>query len=316
MLATRSASEAQPTGRVYRIGILSHSFATSELVGPRPQSPYAGALLDGMRELGYEYGKHFVTEARGGEGRPERWASTVAELLNVQIDVVVASGLMLPPLKEARPRVPVVMAAADDPVANGLVASLGQPGGQFTGLSHQMVETTAKRLELLKELVPGAASVAVLSASTAITRAAIESAARERGWKLLFLETRGPDDLDKVFKDATDLRAGAFLVAAGGFLFRHARRVVELVAKSRLAAMYPHRLYTEVGGLMSYNDDLVAIWRRAATYVDKILKGAKPADLPIEQPTKFELVVNVKTARTLGLTIPPSLLLRADQVIE
>ena len=293
MLATRSASEAQPTGRVYRIGILSHSFATSELVGPRPQSPYAGALLDGMRELGYEYGKHFVTEARGGEGRPERWASTVAELLNVQIDVVVASGLMLPPLKEARPRVPVVMAAADDPVASGLVASLGQPGGQFTGLSHQMVETTAKRLELLKELVPGAASVAVLSAST-----------------------RGPDDLDKVFKDATDLRAGAFLVAAGGFLFRHARRVVELVAKSRLAAMYPHRRYTEVGGLMSYNDDLVAIWRRAATYVDKILKGAKPADLPIEQPTKFELVVNVKTARTLGLTIPPSLLLRADQVIE
>jgi putative ABC transport system substrate-binding protein len=269
-----------------------------------------------MRDLGYEYGKHFVTEARGGEGRPERWANVVGELLDVQIDVIVASGLMLQPLKEARPSVPVVMAAADDPVGTGLVVSLAQPGGQFTGLSHQMVETTAKRLELLKELVPGAAPVAVLSASTGVTKPVIDAAARERGWKLLFLEIRGQDELERILKAATDLRVGAFLVAAGGFLFRHAQRVVELVARTRLAAMYPHRLYPEVGGLMSYNDDLVAIWRRAATYVDKILKGTKPADIPVEQPTKFELVINLKTAKALGLTIPPSLLARADQVIE
>jgi putative ABC transport system substrate-binding protein len=315
-LAAPLAAEAQQRNRPYRIGILSHSFATSELVGPHPQSPYAAALLQGMRELGYEYGKHFVTEARGGAGRPEQWATAVTELLDLQIDVIVASGLMLQPLKEARPVVPVVMAAADDPVAAGLVVSLAQPGGQFTGLSHQMVETTAKRLELLKELVPGAGRVAVLAASTALTKASIDTAARERGWSLLFLEIRGPDDVERVLKAAQDLRAEAYLVAAGGFLFRHARRVAELIARTRLPAMYPHRIYTEAGGLMSYNDDLLAIWRRAATFVDKILKGAKPTELPIEQPTKFELVINLKAAKALGLTIPPSLLARADQVIE
>jgi putative ABC transport system substrate-binding protein len=144
----------------------------------------------------------------------------------------------------------------------------------------------------------------------------VEAAARERGWKLLSLQVRGPDDLEKAFKTANDLRAGAFLVAAGGLLFRHARRVVELVARSRLPAMYPFRLYTDVGGLISYSNDLVEVWRRAATFVDKILKGAKPGDLPVEQPTKFELIINLKTAKALGLTVPPSLLARADELIQ
>ena len=178
-----------------------------------------------------------------------------------------------------------------------------------------MVDTTGKRLELIKELVPGPAPVAVLREPTALTWPVIEAAARGRGWKLLSLEIRGPDDLEGVFKAATDHHVGSVLVIAGGLLFRHARRVVELVARSKLPALYPHRLYTEVGGLISYNNDLVDIWRRAALFVDKILKGAKPGELPIEQPTKFELVINLKTASALGITVPPSLLLRADQVI-
>jgi putative ABC transport system substrate-binding protein len=256
-----------------------------------------------------------VTEPRGGEGRPERWAGLAAELVGVQVDVIVASGLMLRPIKAASPTIPIVMAASDDPVAEGLVRSLGHPGGNFTGLSHQ-VDTSGKRLELLKELAPGAAAVAVLREPTSLTWPAIEAAGRERGWKLLPLEIRGPDDLERAVKAATDARAGAFLVAAGGFLFRHARRVVELVASSRLPAIYPHRLYTEVGGLISFSDDLVEVWRRAAVFVDKILKGAKPGDLPVEQPTKFELVINLKTAKALGLTIPPAVLARADEVIQ
>jgi putative ABC transport system substrate-binding protein len=316
VLAAPRGILAQPASKVYRIGILSHSFATSDLVGPQPRSPYAGALLRGLRELGYVYGAHFVTEPRGGEGRPERWAGLVTELLGLQVDVIVASGLMLRPLKDAGPTVPIVMAASDDPVAAGLVASLAHPGGTFTGLSHQMVETTAKRLELLKELVPGAAPVAVLREPTGLTWPVVEAAARERGWKLLSLEIRGPDDLEMAFKAATDQRASAFLVAAGGLLFRHARRVVELVARSRLPAMYPLRLYTEVGGLISFSNDLVEVWRRASIFVDRILKGAKPGDLPVEQPTKFELVINLKTAKTLGLKIPQSLLVRADHIIE
>ena len=305
---------AQPPRSVPRIGILSHSFATSDLAGPEPRSQYARALLHGLRDLGYVYGTHFVTEPRGGEGRPERWPGLAAEMLRLQVDVVVASGLMLAPLKAARPTVPIVMAASDDPVGAGLVRSLRHPGGKFTGLSHQMVDTTGKRLEVLKELIPGPAPVAVLREPTALSWPVIEAAARERGWKLLSLEIRGPDDLEKVLKTAT--HAGGIVVAAGGLLFPHARRVVELIAQSRLPAIYPHRLYTEVGGLMSFSNDLTEVWRRAAVFVDKILKGAKPEDLPIEQPTKFELVINLKTAKALGLTIPPSLLLRADQVIE
>jgi putative ABC transport system substrate-binding protein len=316
ILAGPHSIPAQRAGKIHRIGILSHSFSTSDLAGPRPRSPYADALLHGLRELGYVYGTHFVTEPRGGEGRPERWAGLAADLVGLQVDVIVASGLMLRPLKQTSPTIPIVMAASNDPVAEGLVRSLGHPGGNFTGLSHQTTDTTGKRLELLKELVPGAAPVAVLREPTDFTWPVVEAAARERGWKLLSLEIRGPDDLESVFRAATDARAGAFLVAAGGFLFRHARRVVELVARSRLPAMYPHRLYTEVGGLISYSNDLVEVWRSAAIYVDKILKGAKPGDLPIEQPTKFELIINLKTAKALGLTIPPSLLLRADRVIE
>jgi putative ABC transport system substrate-binding protein len=209
------------------------------------------------------------------------------------------------------------MGGAGDPVGQGLVRSLGHPGGNFTGLSTQGVETTGKRLELLKELVPAAALVAVLwNRASLLFWQAAEAAARERGWKLLSLEIRDAGEIEGAFKAATNARAGALLVFAGGLFDRQARRIAELAAKSRLPAMYSLGFYVEAGGLISYSADLIDIWRRAAVFVDKILKGAKPADLPVEQPTKFELVINLKTAKALGLTLPPSLLLRANEIIQ
>ena len=315
-LAVPRAARPQPARKLARIGILSIGM-TSDIVGPQPRSPFTSALLRGLRELGYVYGEHFVTEPRGGESSPERFPGLAAELVRLRVDVIVASGPTLPALKQATSTIPVVMAASEDPVGQGLVQSLGHPGGNFTGLSTQSVELTGKRLELLKELVPSAAPVAVLwdRPSLPFWQAA-EAAARERGWKLLSLEIPDTGEIEGAFKAATDARAGALLVSAGGRLDRHARRVAELAARSRLPAMYGLRFYVEAGGLISYGADLNAIWRRAAVFVDKILKGAKPADLPVEQPTKFELVVNRRAAKAIGLTIPPLILLRADQVIE
>jgi putative ABC transport system substrate-binding protein len=316
-LAVPRVTRAQPARKVYRIGILSPTSMTSDMVGPQPQAPLVNELLRGLRELGYVYGEHFVTEPRGGEGKPERFPGLAAELVRLQVSVIVAGGPMLPALKQATSTIPVVMGGAGDPVGQGLVRSLGHPGGNFTGLSLQSLELTGKRLELLKELVPGAALVAVLwyRANLPSWQAA-ESAARERGWKLLSLEIRDAGEIEGAFKAATGARAGALLVFAGGLFDRHARRIAELAAKNRLPAMYTLRFYVEAGGLISYSADLIEIWRRAAVFVDKILKGAKPADLPIEQPTKFELVINLKTAKALGLTIPPSLLLRADEILQ
>ena len=316
-LAVPHLAPAQPARKVYRIGILGSLSATSDMVGPQPRSPFVNELLRGLRELGYVYGQHFVTEPRGTEGKPERYPTLVAELVRLQVDVIVAPGPALPVLKQATATIPIVMAAALDPVAEGLVQSLGHPGGNFTGLSLQSVETTGKRLELLKELVPTAALVAVLWDRTALLQwQAAEAAARERGWKLLSLEIRDAGEIERTFRAATDARAGALLVFASGVLSPHARRVAELAARSRLPSMYGVRPFVDAGGLISYSADLIEIWRRAAVFVDKILKGAKPADLPVEQPTKFELVVNMRAAKALGLTIPPSILLRADQVIE
>jgi putative ABC transport system substrate-binding protein len=270
-----------------------------------------------MGELGYVYGQHFVTESRGIEGKPERSPILAAELVRLQLDVIVASGPTLPALKQATSTIPIVMAAASDPVGSGYVQSLGHPGGNITGLSLQATETTGKRLELLKEIVPGAAPVAVIwnKSGVADWRAA-EAAARDRAWKLLSLEIRDADELEGALRAAIEARAGAVLVFAASVLFPNARRVAELAAKSRLPAMYDLRPYVEAGGLFSYGPDIIDIWRCSAVYVDKILRGAKPADLPVEQSTKFELMINLKTAKTLGITIPQSLLLRADEVIQ
>ena len=318
-LGTLSApriAPAQPTRKVYRIGILGSALA-SEGAGPNPRSPSAGALLSGLRELGYAYGEHFVTEFRGSAGRPERLPRLAAELVHLHVDVIVAAGFAMPALKQATSTIPLVMAAASDPVASGFVRSLGQPGGNVTGLSLQSMETSGKRLELLKELVPGAVMVAVLWDRPSLPYwLAAEAVARERGWTLLSLEIQEAGEIERAFKAATDARAGALLVSAAGILFPNAQRLAEVAAKSRLPTMYELRPYVEAGGLISYGADILDIWRRAAVFVDKILKGAKPADLPVEQPTKFELVVNLKTAKTLGLTIPPAVLARADEVIQ
>ena len=315
-LAVPRAARAQPAGKVYRIGILGSLTPTSDMIGPQPRGPFINALLRGLRELGYVYGEHFVTETRVAE-RPERLPGLAAELVRLQVDVIVAGGPSLPALKQATSTIPVVMAGAGDPVSQGFVQSLARPGGNFTGLSLQSVETTGKRLELLKELVPGAAPVAVFWARFSLPSwQAAEAAARERGWKLVSFEIRDAGEIEGAFKAATGARVGALLVFGSAVFDPHARRIAELAAKSRLPAMYALRFYVDAGGLISYSADLIEIFRRAAAYVDKILKGAKPADLPVEQPTKFELVINMQTAKALGLTIPQTLLLRADQVIE
>jgi len=237
--------------------------------------------------------------------------------VRLHVDVVVAAGPTLPALRQATATIPIVMAAAADPVRDGLVQSLSHPGGNFTGLSLGGRELGPKQLELLKELVPTAKLVAVLWEPMSITGwQEIEAAARGRDWRLLSLEVRSADEIERAIRRAIDARAGALFVSSGGLLTAQARRVAELAAKNRLPAMYPLRLHVDVGGLISYGTNIVAVWWHAAAFVNKILNGAKPADLPVEQPTKFELVINLKTAKALGLTIPPSLLARADEIIQ
>jgi len=230
-VALPRTAPAQPARKVYRIGILSHSGIASNMVGSQPQALNVKALLRGLRELDYVYGQSFVTEARGGEGKLESVPGLAAELVRLHVDVIVSSGHGLAALKQATSTIPIVMAASGDPVGEGFAQSLGRPGGNFTGLSEQSLETVGKRLELLKELVPGAAPVAVLGHRANRRHwAAAEAAAREREWKLLSLEVEDVGGIEAALKAATTARAGSLLVIAGGVLFRHARRVAELVA--------------------------------------------------------------------------------------
>jgi putative ABC transport system substrate-binding protein len=308
---SRTAS-SQSHRRFYRIGLAGISKA-SDLAGPEPRNPYTRAFLRGLRELGYVYGVDFVTEPRGTEGKPERYPLVAAELVKMQVDVIVAPGPALPALRQATSTIPIVMAAASaDPVTQGLVNSLGRPGGNITGLSLQTAEMTGKRLELLLELVQGVGQIGVLwdkGASPAWQAA--NATARARGWKLLSLQLRDADDIESAFRAATTARCASLLILTGEIAFPHRQRITQLAAKSRLPAMYDLRPYVEAGGLISYSADLIEVWRRAAGFVDKILKGAKPGDLPIEQPTSFELAINSRAAKALGLTIPQSLLVQA-----
>jgi putative ABC transport system substrate-binding protein len=309
---------AQPARTVYRVGILSSRDRTSEMTGPQPRSRIASALLLGLRELGYVYGEHFVTEPRGSDGGPERFPNLATELVRLQVDVIVAAGPTLPALKRATSTIPIVTTGAGDPVGQGYAQSLRRPGGNITGLSIQFTETNPKRLELLNELVPGAAALAVLwdPRFGVLAWEAAQAAARERGWKLLSLEARDAGDFERAFKAATGTHARGLLVSAGGLFDPHARRIAALAVKNRLPAMYGFRSYVEAGGLISYGADPFENVRRAAVYVDKILKGAKPAELPFEQPTKFELVINLKAASSIGLAIPQPLLSRADEIMQ
>jgi len=315
-LASRPA-RSQPLRKPYRIGVVVGQLAAAEVRGPQTRSPAVNALLRGLRELGYVYGEHFVTEVRSSEGKSERFPSLAAELVALPVDVIVALGPALPALKQATSTIPIVMTGSGDPVAQGFVQTLARPGGNITGLTLQSVDTVGKRLELLGELVRPVGPIAVLwDRYNLLLWQAAQTAARARGWKLLSLEVQDAGEIDAAFAAAHAARAGSLLVFNSGVFDRQAARVAALAAKGRLPAMYGLRFYVEAGGLMSYGPDLVENWRRAASFVDKILKGAKPADLPVEQPTKFELLINLPAAKALGLSVPQSLLVRADEVIR
>jgi putative ABC transport system substrate-binding protein len=306
---------AQTPRKVHRIGVLGIA-ATADMTGPGPRGRSLAAFMGGMRELGYLEGVHFSVEARGSDSRPERYPALAAELASLPLDAIVGAGPALVALKEATSSIPIVMAASLDPVGLGLVQSLRRPGGNITGLSLQSLETVGKRLELLKEVAPGPAPVAILwNGDNGLNLRAAHAAAGARGWKLQSVEVRGADDVERSFKAATAAGAGSAAVFGAGVLFPQARRVAEVAARYRLPAIYELRNFVDVGGLMSYGADINEVWRRAATFVHKILKGARPADLPSEQPTEFELIVNTKAATGLGLRIPHALLLRADEVI-
>src|SRR5215469_3389677 len=309
ILAEPHAAEAQQASKVYRIGVLGLGQVTSEMTGPQPQSRSVKALLDGLRERGYVYGIQFVTEPRGAEGKPDRFPSLIDELLRSRVDVIVSLAAALPALKSATSTVPIVMIAGWDVVGGGFVQSLSRPGGNITGLSDQGQDLMGKRLELLKQVTPTTSPVGVVwdHGRGLYAWQLAEAVARERSWKLISLEIRDGDDVERVFKTAATAGVHSVLVRSEFLLGPHmVDQTAKLAIKYRLASMYQYRLYVEAGGLMSYATDLLDFWRRSAVFVDKILKGTKPGDIPIEQPTKFELVINQKTAKALRLTIPPS----------
>ncbi len=307
------AAGAQTPPKIPRVGFIAGA-------SPTATGHTVGAFRQGLRELGYVEGQTIALEVRWAEGRMERIPELVAELVGLKMDVLVAgiSQAALAANKATR-TTPIVMVAAD-PVGLGLVASLARPGGNVTGLSVFNEAIIGKRLELLKELVPGLARVAVLRnpimAAHATFWEASEVAARTLGVALQPLEVRGPEDFEAAFAAATRGNAQALIAFDDTLILAHKPRIVALAASSRLPAMYGLREFPDDGGLISYGPSFADLFRRAATYVDKILKGAKPADLPVEQPTKFELVINRKTANALGLTVPPTLLAQADDVIE
>ena len=316
LLAAPLAAEAQQAAKVARIGYLATDLAANLHLRE--------AFLQGLRDLGYVEGRSLVIEYRNAEGKSERLPALAAELVALKVDVIVAGGTPVAlAAKQATTTLPIVFAGVGDPVASGLVTSLALPGGNVTGSSILNPELVGKCLELLTQAVPGISRVAVLwqpgglgerTGKDMLKRA--EVAARALGVRLQFVEARGPEDFDKAFSDMTRARAGALTVLGSVMFFGERRRLVDLAAKNRLPAVYPLREYVDAGGLMSYGPNTADLFRRAATYVDKILKGAKPGDLPVEQPTKFELVINMKTAKALGLTIPQSLLGRADEIIQ
>ena len=315
LLAAPLAAEAQPASKTARIGFLSLS------TGPTPTMD----ISPGLRELGWIEGQNIAVEYRWAAGREDQLPALAAELVRLKVDVIVtSSGLAAQAAKRATATIPIVATFVADPVGAGLVASLARPGGNITGLTTLAAGLSAKRLELLKAVVSGSTRIAVLWQRGALggeraERDMVEEtqvAGRTLGLQLRFVEARRPDDFEQAFSAMTEARVGGLLVLPGPMLFEARRSIVAHAAKSRLPVVYPWREAASVGGLMSYSTNFPDMYRRAATYVDKILKGAKAADLPFEQPTKFELVINLKTAKALGLTIPPSLLGRADEVIQ
>jgi putative tryptophan/tyrosine transport system substrate-binding protein len=315
VLAAPLTVEAQQRPKIPEIGFLTG-------ITPAGAVVLVDAFRQGMRQLGYIEGKTFVLEARYGEGKSERVPELARELVGRKVDVIVAStdGPIAAVKRETR-TIPIVMANSADPVGTGFVASLARPGGNVTGLSNTSADLSGKRLELLREVVPGLSRVAFLwnpdARGTVLDYKESEAAATSLHLELESVEVSSPADLDRAFSTVRSQRAQAVIVPPGNpAMFSNRAAVASFAQRSRLPSMYGFKEYVDAGGLMSYGPSLPAMYRRAAAYVDKILKGAKPADLPVERPTKFELIINLKTAKALGLTISPSLLQRADQVIE
>jgi ABC-type uncharacterized transport system substrate-binding protein len=309
-----TVATAQQSKKIPRIGYLD--------AVPFSSNPArAEAFRQGLRELGYVEGKNIFIEWRSSDGKADRLPGLAAELVRLKVDVIVTGGSTTTrAAKEATSTIPIVMSQDNDPVGNGFVVSLARPGGNITGLATLRSELSGKRLELLKEIVPNVSRVAVVGSSTnpgnTQSLKETEVAAGAFGVKLQYVDVLSAKDIDTSFQDAKKWRADAVLVLASPVLNSHRTQVVDLALKSRLPAIYDRREFSEIGGLLSYGTNVPELDRRAATYVDKILKGAEPADLPVEQPTKFELVINLKAAKQIGLTIPPNVLTRADRVIR
>ncbi|MGZ8497434.1 MAG: ABC transporter substrate-binding protein [Candidatus Binatia bacterium] len=314
LLALGFPVEAQQAGKIPRIGYLN---ATSASTSPARVE----AFRQGLRELGYLEGKNIVIEFRHAEGKLDRLPSLAAELVRLKVDIIVSGGpATTRPAKEATSTIPIVMAQDNDAVATGIVASLARPGGNITGLSTLAPEISGKQLELLKEIVPKLSRVAVLGTSTipsqVQTLREVDLAAGALKVKIQYLDVLDPNAIETAFQNATKRRADALLVLQSAVMNPQREKVADLAAKNRLPAIYFQSQYMEVGGLMYYGPNTADLFRRAATYVDKILKGRTPADLPVEQPIKFEFIVNLKAAKQIGLTIPPNVLVRADKVIR
>ncbi len=311
LFALCSFTQAQQPTKVPRIGYLAPSVSANRI-----------SFVQGLRELGYVEGKNIIVEWRANEGKLDRNPALAAELVRLNVDAIVAAGSgEIRAAKEASDAIPIVMVRGGDPVGSGFVASLARPGGNITGLAILRPELSGKRLELLKEIVPKLTRVAVLassgSADHALVLKEIESAAGPLGLKLQTLNILSPKDFQIAFQNAVNGRAEAVLFrVAGPFLSSHRAEIAAIAVKSRLPVIYEGAEEVDAGGLMSYGVNANDLYRRAAIYVDKILKGAKPAELPVEQPTKFELVINLKAAKQIGLSIPTSVLSRADKVIK
>jgi putative ABC transport system substrate-binding protein len=314
LLMTARPADAQQAKKVSRIGFLT-------TVSPSAIADRVEAFGQGLRELGYVEGKTIVIEWRSAEGKLDRLPALAAELVGLKVDVIVTAGpTVTRAAKEVTSTIPIIMGFDNDPVGNGFVASLARPGGNITGLSALSPELSGKRLELLKEIVPKVSRVAVLGNSTDPGSAQMlgetERAAAALGVQHLYLDVRAAEDIETAFRAASKGRADAVLALTSFLLTNQRKQVVERAVKSRLPAIYDRREFVEDGGLMTYGVSSTDLFRRAATYVDKILKGAKPGDLSVEQPKKFEFVINLKAAKQIGLTIPPNVLARADRVIK
>ncbi len=314
-LLTPWSAEAQPPGTVPRIGLLERGSLAA-------RAPLWDAFRQAMRGLGYVEGRTVLFEARGADGKSERLPALAAELVGLKVDAIVTTGMAVTQAaRQATATIPiVVMASAGDPVGLGLVASLARPGGNVTGVTTLTVELSQKRLQLAREVVPGASRLAILGDAGTLGDAPViretQAAARALGVRLHSVSVQGPAELDGAFSTIVRERPAVLIVNPTAMFFGERRRLAELALKYRLPTVSGQREYAEAGGLIAYGADLPELFRRAAVYVDKILKGARPGDLPVEQPTKFELVVNLRTAKALSLTIPQSVLARADEVIQ